>query len=106
MTIARRFTTEEDAFIRSHHETQTLAWIARRLDRDDSTIGARCRQLGLPKKSPGRPPTPQPPKQVILIEPPASHPAILEPSMISLPTRAQLMAGSASPRPRIYRVEA
>lgn len=57
MAHPKAFTTDEDAFLTLHWETQWPDWIADRLPgRAAQAVRQRAERLGLPKNPPGRPP--------------------------------------------------
>jgi hypothetical protein len=100
----RRFTPEEDAFIRLHYPTKRLAWIAEKLGRPihGGSISTRARFLKLKAKRGAyemlrNRPVPAPPPQ--------EHPAIRMDGFIRPLTIAELMAGSAHVR-RVHKVQA
>jgi hypothetical protein len=115
MRRRRVFTEAEDDYIRTHWADHSIGWIAERLDRCAASVYLHgIESLKLPPKVMARNNKRITPSmkqagaefQAIAIKTSPSHPASQKKSFIRPLSTAQLMAGSASCRPRMHFAEA
>ena len=105
MRKPRSLTTSEELMIRMHYRKRSLQWIGERLGCSAPLVSKYAKQLGL-DKPPARGNTGGEARVPVLTTAPnTAVPSRSIPShSIPLPTREQLMAGSANLR-RVYKVK-